>query len=79
VAQELDFVERVAIMREHLDAMHRFYGVERGVKIVRKHVQWYLQRLQVDEQRIKLFNRLDDPELQQRFLSELNPTLDKAA
>ncbi|MCH2353413.1 MAG: tRNA dihydrouridine synthase DusB [Pseudomonadales bacterium] len=79
VAQELDFVERVAIMREHLDAMHRFYGVERGVKIVRKHVQWYLQRLQLDEQRIKLFNRLDDPESQQRFLSELNPTLDKAA
>ena len=66
-------------MREHLDAMHRFYGVERGVKIVRKHVQWYLQRLQLDEQRIKLFNRLDDPELQQRFLSELTPTLDRAA
>ena len=77
--RELDFAERILIMREHLDAMHRFYGVERGVKIARKHMQWYLQGLQLDAQRIRLFNRLDNPELQQRFLGELNPTLDKAA
>ncbi|MFP6796920.1 MAG: tRNA dihydrouridine synthase DusB [Pseudomonadales bacterium] len=79
VPRELDFAERILIMREHLDAMHLFYGVERGVKIARKHMQWYLQGLQLDVQRIRLFNRLDNPVLQQRFLSELNPMLDKAA
>ena len=76
---ELDFAARIDIIRAHLDAMHGFYGIERGVKIARKHVQWYLQRLGLDAQMIKSFNRLDLPELQQRFLSELNPTLVEAA
>ncbi|MEW6167103.1 MAG: tRNA dihydrouridine synthase DusB [Pseudomonadota bacterium] len=28
---------------EHLDALHAFYGEGRGVRIARKHIQWYCQ------------------------------------
>ena len=77
--RELDFAARMVIMGEHLEAMYAFYGVERGVKIARKHAHWYFQNLRLDARKIKLFNRLDDPAVQQRFLSELDPTLDKAA
>ncbi len=31
-----------AILLEHLDALHAFYGPEMGVRIARKHVGWYL-------------------------------------
>ena len=37
--------QRLAIMCEHLDHMHRFYGLQQGVRIARKHIQAYLQRL----------------------------------
>ena len=30
------------IMLDHLDALHRFYGEGRGVRIARKHLGWYL-------------------------------------
>jgi tRNA-dihydrouridine synthase B len=30
------------IMLDHLDALHRFYGEDRGVRIARKHLGWYL-------------------------------------
>lgn len=36
--------ERLETMAGHVRALHEFYG-EPGVRIARKHVQWYLQRL----------------------------------
>ena len=36
--------DRLDLIREHLDAMHAFYGEEAGVRIARKHMQAYLQR-----------------------------------
>ena len=36
--------ERFDFIREHLDAMHSFYGEDTGVRIARKHIQAYLQR-----------------------------------
>ena len=36
--------ERFDFIREHLDAMHSFYGEDAGVRIARKHIQAYLQR-----------------------------------
>ena len=40
---------RLDLIREHLDAMHGFYGTEAGVRIARKHIQAYLQRWGVPE------------------------------
>lgn len=47
-----------SIMLEHLSTLHRFYGDERGLRIARKHVGWYLTHQQQDAVR-RDFNRLE--------------------
>ncbi|TKB50892.1 tRNA dihydrouridine synthase DusB [Ferrimonas aestuarii] len=47
-----------SIMLEHLNTLHRFYGDERGLRIARKHVGWYLTHQQQDAVR-RDFNRLE--------------------
>ncbi len=32
-----------AVMREHIEGLHGFYGEEQGVRVARKHFGWYLQ------------------------------------
>jgi tRNA-dihydrouridine synthase B len=33
----------LGLMREHLSELYAFYGEERGVRVARKHVGWYLK------------------------------------
>ena len=37
--------ERLVVMNEHLDAIHSFYGRERGTRVSRKHLMAYFTRL----------------------------------
>ncbi len=37
--------ERLAVLRAHVAALHDFYGPERGVRVARKHIGWYLAGL----------------------------------
>jgi len=37
------------IILEHLDSMYGFYGEAAGVRIARKHISWYCERLSVPE------------------------------
>ncbi len=37
------------IILEHLDSLYRFYGEAAGVRIARKHISWYCDRLSVPE------------------------------
>jgi tRNA-dihydrouridine synthase B len=53
----LDEVEQV--LREHLEALHGFYGETMGVRIARKHVGWYLQSHDEDKRFRKRFNAID--------------------
>jgi tRNA-dihydrouridine synthase B len=50
-----------AVLTEHLDELHSFYGLPMGVRIARKHVGWYLQSHDEDRQFRKRFNAIDDP------------------
>jgi tRNA-dihydrouridine synthase B len=59
--------EKWAVMREHVAAMHDFYG-DKGVRIARKHVQWYLAQMRLDPGLVRAFHRLDDPEAQLGWL-----------
>jgi tRNA-dihydrouridine synthase B len=64
---------QLAIMRQHVQALHDFYGDFMGVRIARKHVGWYLQqRPDAGELRAD-FNRLDCAVGQLRFLQQLIP------
>ena len=62
-----DLDERFALILAHVADMHAFYG-EPGVRIARKHVQWYLERLALawagdaeSAGAAAAFNRLDEP------------------
>ncbi|WP_345334701.1 tRNA dihydrouridine synthase DusB [Ferrimonas pelagia] len=60
--------ERQALMQEHLEALHDFYGDERGMRIARKHVGWYLDHQQQPELR-RQFNQLDSAAAQRDALA----------
>jgi tRNA-dihydrouridine synthase B len=55
------------VMLEHVAAMHVFYG-DKGVRIARKHVQWYLAGLMPGAEAAKVFHRLEDAQEQLSWL-----------
>jgi tRNA-dihydrouridine synthase B len=67
---------KLATMVRHVRSMHEFYG-EPGIRIARKHVMWYLQKLTEfgsEESRrllIRHFNKLIDAQEQLTFLQRL--------
>ncbi len=63
--------EVLAIVHAHLEHMHAFYGDEQGVRVARKHVKAYLQRLAIDPARIRAFNSLPTPREQLRYIETL--------
>ena len=63
--------EVAVVMFEHVNAMHEYYGETMGVRIARKHMSWYLQKLQIDQACRKAFNQLVNSEQQLEFISEL--------
>ena len=67
--------ERAAVLRDHLTALHDFYGEHMGVRIARKRVAWYLaddSRLTAETQReLKAtFNGLENADAQHRFIDD---------
>jgi len=80
VVDDVPLEEKVVVMRQHLQAGHAFYG-EPGVKIMRKHVQWYLQKMtelgDADWRSsfVREFNRLTEAEAQVDYLDGLMPVL----
>jgi tRNA-dihydrouridine synthase B len=45
VIPEPSLDEKLAVMRAHVQSIHAFYGEDRGVRVARKHVSWYLEKL----------------------------------
>jgi tRNA-dihydrouridine synthase B len=54
----------------HLDALHRFYGTEQGVRIARKHVGWYVESLPGGMEFRHRFNQLEDADQQRRLVAD---------
>lgn len=72
--------QQLAILRQHLLALHDFYGDFMGVRIARKHVAWYLQDRPDYRARRKAFNSLQTPaeqlqQIDQLFTTELKKEL----
>ena len=57
-------MEQHSVLKEHVTAVHAFYGAENGVRIARKHVGWYLMEHDKDRQFRKVFNALEYAEEQ---------------
>ncbi len=68
--------EKLGIMLEHVASLHRFYG-ESGVRVARKHVQWYLTKMNQDSLEetlrddLRAFNKLEDASAQLDHLLDL--------
>jgi len=51
--------ELAAVMTRHLSAVHQFYGEPTGVRVVRKHMGWYLNQSPSGKSFTRDFNQLD--------------------
>ncbi|HSG02206.1 MAG TPA: tRNA dihydrouridine synthase DusB [Marinobacterium sp.] len=52
------------ILRQHVIALHQFYGELMGVRIARKHVGWYLSAEPEGKAFRKVFNQIDEAQTQ---------------
>lgn len=50
--------EKYQLMFKHIEALHQFYGEEKGYRIARKHVGWYVDNLQPESNFKRTFNTL---------------------
>jgi tRNA-dihydrouridine synthase B len=76
----------LAVAARHLHRLHEFYGAEQGLRIARKHLSWYLEKLPVTSQaaldagidlraRRAQFNRLTEASAQLDWVAELEADL----
>lgn len=65
-----------AVMREHLQRLHDFYGPVHGVRVARKHIGWYLKGRPGTRQVLYDLMRVNSPQEQFRLLEQhfLSPT-----
>jgi tRNA-dihydrouridine synthase B len=76
VCREPAFATKIAVMQEHVAELHGFYG-EPGVRIARKHVQWYVGQLvelgpePVRALIVKGFNQLEEASAQLDYLAAM--------
>lgn len=59
----------------HLDALHALYGKHQGVRIARKHINWYLKGCSGSEKFRRLFNAIDTAKAQFTALEAFFNTL----
>lgn len=49
LSKELDVHSRLQVVLDHIRAIHDFYGADTGVRVARKHIGWYLDRMTSDQ------------------------------
>ena len=70
--------EKCGHILRHIQELHEFYGEQKGYRIARKHVAWYLQGIQPDSVFRQTFNAINEPKEQLIVLEDfLNSILDK--
>ena len=67
--------ERLQVMLRHLRAIHGHYGLNRGARIARKHIGWYLGFCPDGQMIKKMFNTLSLAQDQIKFLLDYEESL----
>ncbi len=65
-----DTSEVLSVMSRHVTALHRFYGEDRGCRIARKHIGWYLQGLGMAPIARRIY-QLPDARSQRQFIDSM--------
>lgn len=68
---EPDIKHKLHCMYEHVSAMHTFYGEVAGLRIARKHVTSYLEKMGFESTTRKAFNTIENVNAQLDFLKQL--------
>ncbi len=55
----LSLEEKCGVILEHIRELHGFYGEQKGYRIARKHIAWYLQDIQPNSAFRQQFNALE--------------------
>ena len=58
------------LLMRHVEELHQFYGLHKGLRIARKHVNWYLREHAPNDQFKRAFNAIENAELQFTALNE---------
>lgn len=61
--------ERIAVIEQHLRALHDFYGEFMGVRFARKHLRWYWENADWSVEKLKDFNQIEQAEEQLEWLA----------
>ncbi|MGR6980895.1 tRNA dihydrouridine synthase DusB [Testudinibacter sp. P27/CKL/0425] len=67
---EPDLAEKCQVAFEHIQGLHEFYGEQKGYRVARKHVSWYLDNIKPDASFKCTFNTITDPKQQLSVLKE---------
>jgi len=62
--------DQLEIVLSHLDDIYRFYGATQGVRIARKHIKWYVEKLPHRMVMDSAVYRAESPNLQIKRVSE---------
>lgn len=62
--------EKYQLMFKHIEDLHQFYGEEKGYRIARKHVGWYVEQLQPESNFKRTFNTLNSAKEQLNALED---------
>lgn len=62
--------EKYQLMFKHIEGLHQFYGEEKGYRIARKHIGWYVDKLQPESNFKRTFNTLDSTKEQLNALED---------
>lgn len=57
---EPSLAEKCGVILQHIRDLHQFYGEEKGYRIARKHVAWYLQGIQPNSDFRQTFNAISN-------------------
>ncbi len=67
------YTELLKIVSRHVARMHEFYGEDRAVGIVCKHVKRYMEQLGIARDSWHAFNQIETARAQRTFLAQLDP------
>lgn len=72
VVESLTFEQKCELMLKHIQDLHQFYGEEKGFRIARKHVGWYIEQLKphLHSNFKRTFNALDSTKEQLNALED---------
>ncbi|MCK3658423.1 tRNA dihydrouridine synthase DusB [Pasteurellaceae bacterium Pebbles2] len=68
--EEPNLEEKCGVILRHIEDLHQFYGAEKGYRIARKHVGWYLQGILPNSNFKQTFNAITSAEQQLSALKD---------